>query len=570
MKIARRKSLCVLMFLLAAVGINAQESFPQYGKPLDIPMHLSATFAEMRAGHPHSGLDIKTDGVEGKPVYAVADGYVSRISVSPLGYGNALYITHNDGYTSVYGHLQRFNPSIVKYVRNYQYAHKTFAAQIFPTRTNFPVKKGDVIAYSGNSGGSGGPHLHFEVRHTASEKPVNPMYFGYSFPDAKKPVITGVSIYPVEKATIEKSPDPGYFHIAGQDGRYSLKDKPVVHVYGKIAFGICSYDQVGASANKNGPYTYELFLDNALRFKVECDSFAFSENRYVNSLIDYQHYMEKGSRYIRTEVDPNNRLSMIALKDGTIIVNQGDTVDVSLRVTDYSGNLSRVDFKVVGYAPVFVEPKVHFRSEYFVKADGTQNSEINIEDFSVVLPKGTLFRDEWIPTGITDAKDCCSRIYRFGNDNLAVFKAFKVRIRPQEKWTKDTRMFIACMDDKNKVSSIGGKMVDGYLETETRSLGRYAIKIDSVAPVVSPRNFKDKQAVSALKSLRFKISDDMSGIDTYNIYLNDEWVLGQYDAKNALLYYDFDSHIKKGNNRVKVVVKDGVGNTKTYKATVSY
>lgn len=570
MIVTGRKSLLILILLLGTVVLNAQESFPKYGKPLAIPMHLSATFAEMRIGHPHSGIDIKTDGVEGKPVYAVADGYISRIAVSPFGYGNALYIRHNDGYTSVYGHLQRFNPGVAKYVKDYQYAHKTFAVQIFPTRAKFPIKKGDIIAYSGNSGGSGGPHLHFEVRHTASEKPINPMYFGYAFSDNKKPIVTGVSIYPVEKATIEKSPEPMYFHVTGQDGRYQLKDMPIVHAYGKIAFGICAYDCVGTSANKNGPYSFELYLNSSLRFKVECDSFAFNENRYVNSLIDYRHYKEKGSRYIRTEVDPYNRLSMIDANNGTIIVNQGDTIDVSLRVTDYSGNLSRADFKVVGYAPIFVEPKMHLRSEYFVKADGTQNSEIRIEDFSVVLPKGTLFRDEWIPTAISDAKGYCSRIYRFGNDNLAVFKAFKVRIKPQEKWAGDTRMFIACLDDKDKVSSIGGKLVEGYLEAETRSLGRYAIMIDSVAPMVSPRNFKDKQSVSTLKSLRFKISDNMSGIDTYNIYLNDEWVLGQYDAKNALLYYEIDEHIKKGNNRVKVVVKDGVGNTKTYKATVSY
>lgn len=566
----RSKSLFLLIFLFFAAATNAQESFPKYGKPLNIPMYLSGTFAEMRVNHPHSGLDIKTDGEEGKPVYAVADGYVSRIGVSPYGFGNVLYVTHYDGYMSVYAHLQRFSSEIAKYVKDYQYANKTFTAQIYPIQTKFQLKKGDLIGYSGNSGGSGGPHLHFEIRHAASQKPVNPMFFGYTFTDNERPVVNGVSIYPVEKATVEKQTEPMYFHVTGKNGRYGLKDKPIVHAYGKIAFGVCAYDRVGSSANKNGPYSFELFLDENLHFKVESDSFAYNENRYVNSLIDYRHYKEKGSRYIRTEVDPYNRLSMIAENEGTAIVSQGDTIDVCLRVIDYSGNTSSVDFKVVGYAPIFVEPKTRSRSEYFVKADGTLNNEISIDDFSVVLEKGTLFRDEWIPTAASDAKDCCSRMYRFGNDYLAVYKAFKVRIRPQKEWAGDTRMFIAHIDDKGKTTSIGGKMVGDYMETETRSLGRYAVKIDSVAPMITPRNFKDKQSASELKSLRFKITDDMSGIDSYNIYLNDKWVLGQYDAKKALLYYDMDENMKKGNNRIKVVVKDGVGNTKTYNATVSY
>ena len=189
-------STLVLAFVLSAFWGVAQESFPNYGKPLDIPIYLSATFGEIRPNHIHAGLDIKTQGVEGKKVFAVADGYISRIGVSPYGYGNVLYITHYDGYTSVYAHLQRFSGEIAKYVKDYQYKHKKFASQIYPDKDKFPIKKGDLIAYSGNSGGSGGPHLHFEIRHTLSEKPVNPMYFGYKIEDNTRPLIQGVSVYP--------------------------------------------------------------------------------------------------------------------------------------------------------------------------------------------------------------------------------------------------------------------------------------------------------------------------------------------------------------------------------------
>ena len=560
-----------LMLCFVALGLMAQESFPKYGSPLDIPIYLSATFGELRPNHLHAGLDIKTQGVEGKKVYAVADGYVSRIGVSPYGYGNVLYITHYDGYTSVYGHLQRFSGEIAKYVKQYQYAHRKFASQIYPDADKFPVQKGDLIAYAGNSGGSGGPHLHFEIRHTASEKPVNPMYFGYKIDDNVRPLIQGVAVYPLgEESTLEGGIKPIYFDVTDNNGRYSLKDKSFVYANGEMAFGIRTFDQVGTSTNKNGPYLYELFLDDELAFQVEADSFSYSEPRYVNSLLDYRRYKQKKSSYVRTETDPFNKLQMIEVKNGTVTVEEGDTVNVCFKISDYAGNSSTARFKLVGTAPVEVERPQHRRSEYLVKADGTLNSEITIEDFNVSMERGTLFRDEWIQTGQRDAKGCCSHIYRFGNDELTTFKPFTIRIRPNEEWADHPKKYIAYFDNSGKVSSLGGKMKNGYMEVETRSMGEFTIKIDSVAPTIRASNFKDGQAVSSLKSLRFKISDDMTGIETYDIYLDDVWVLGQYDAKNALLYYEIDDKMKKGSNNVKVVVTDAVGNKKTLNAKVVY
>ena len=562
----------LLFLVLSVLGLKAQESFPQYGEPMDIPIYLSATFGELRPNHLHAGLDIKTQGVEGKKVYAIADGYVSRIGVSPYGYGNVLYVTHSDGYTSVYAHLQRFSGEIAKYVKEYQYKHKKYAAQIYPDADKFPVKKGDLIAYSGNSGGSGGPHLHFEIRHTGSEKPVNPMYFGYKIQDKVKPLIQGVAIYPLgDESTLEGGIKPIYFDVTGDNGRYSLKDKNYVYANGEISFGVRAFDQVGTSTNKNGPYLYELFLDDELAFQVEADSFSYSEPRYVNSLLDYRHYKQKKTSYVRTETDPFNKLQMIAKRNGTIAIGEGDTVNVRFKISDYAGNSSSIQFKVVGTAPVEVERPMHRRSEYFVKADGTMNADITIEAFSVSMERGTLFRDEWIPTGQRDEKGCCSRIYRFGTDEMTTFKNYSVSIQPEERWMVDAKkMFVAYIDNNGKVSSLGGTMKSGRMVTETRNMGEFTIKIDSIAPKVSTTNFKDGQSVSNLSSLRFKITDDMTGIETYDIYLDGVWVLGKYDAKNALLYYEIDEKMKKGTNNVKVVVTDGVGNSKTLNAKVVY
>ena len=567
----RLRPLFALFLSFIAFGTMAQESVPKYGSPLDIPIYLSATFGELRPNHLHAGLDIKTQGVEGKKVYAVADGYVSRIGVSPYGYGNVLYITHYDGYTSVYAHLQRFSGEIAKFVKQYQYAHKKFASQIYPDTDKFPIKKGDLIAYAGNSGGSGGPHLHFEIRHTASEKPVNPMYFGYKIDDNVRPLIQGLAVYPLgEESTLEGGIKPMYFDVEGTNGKYSLKDRKFVYANGEVAFGIRTFDQVGTSTNKNGPYLYELFLDDELAFQVEADSFSYSEPRYVNSLLDYRRYKQKKSSYVRTETDPYNKLHMIEVKNGTTVVEEGDTVNVRFKISDFAGNTATASFKLVGTAPVEVERPQHRRSEYFVKADGSLNSDITIQEFNVSMEKGTLFRDEWIQTGQRDEKGCCSRIYRFGNDELTTFKPFTIRIRPNEEWADHPRKYIAYYDNSGKVSSLGGKMKNGCMEVETRSMGEYTIKIDSVAPTLRASNFKDGEAVSALKSLRFKISDDMTGIETYDIYLDDVWVLGQYDAKNALLYYEIDEKMKKGTNNVKVVVTDGVGNKKTLNLKVVY
>lgn len=568
----KKRTFLILAFALASLGVIGQEHFPTYPSPVDFPIYLSATFGELRPNHLHAGLDIKTQGVEGKKIYAVADGYISRIGVSPYGYGNVLYVTHYDGYTTVYAHLQRFTSEIAKYVKQYQYKHKKFTSQIYPDKDCFPVKKGDVIAYSGNSGGSGGPHLHFEIRHTTSEKPVNPMYFGFEIEDKMRPIILGVSAYPLgDSSTLEGGIKPMYFSVEeGGKGRYRLKDRPIVYGNGDISFGVCSYDIVGTSTNKDGPYLYELFLDDELAFQVEVDSFSYSEPRYVNSLLDYRHYKQKKSSYVRTETDPFNKLHMISKRNGIAKVGLGDTVDVCFKISDYEGNYATASFKLVGTEPVEVERPERRRNEYFVKADGTMNSHIEIDDFSVSMEKGTFFRDEWVRTGQRDEKGCCSRIYRFGDEEMTTFKNLVVRIRPGEKWANDSRLYIASIDKNGKVSSLGGEMKNGCLETKTHTMGEYAIKVDSVAPVVKASNFKDGQSVSQLKSLRFKISDDMTGVATYDIYLDDVWVLGQYDAKNALLYYEFDEKIKKGTNNVKVIVTDGVGNKKTLQTKVVY
>ena len=224
------RSLLVLLAMALTLPTIAQ-TYPQYRSPLDIPLMLSATFAEIRPNHVHAGIDICTQSAEGKKVYAVADGYISRIGVSPYGYGNVVYITHNDGFTTVYAHLQRFSTEVGKYVKQYQYKNKKYTSQIYLDKDTFPVKRGDVIGISGNSGSSGGPHLHFEIRYTGSEKPVNPLFFGYKIEDNVRPTINGVSVYPVgDSSIVEGGIKPKYYSLAEPTrGTYTLKEREFVH-----------------------------------------------------------------------------------------------------------------------------------------------------------------------------------------------------------------------------------------------------------------------------------------------------------------------------------------------------
>ena len=566
----RCKILILLLFTYSLL-FSQNEKFPQYPNPVKIPISLSATFAELRSNAFHAGVDIRTQGVEGKEVFAVADGYVSRIGVSPYGYGKVLYITHNDGFTSVYAHMSKFNKMITDFVKDKQYKDESFAQNIMLKENEFPIKRGDFLGFTGNSGSSGGPHLHYEIRYTKTQEPVNPLYFGLKIKDTKKPVIKGLAIYPLENSIVNNNDTTIYLNVNYKEGVYSL-DNSIFTVSGDIAFGINVYDQADGANNKNGPYSIELFADNELIFNIISDKYSYNETRYINSLIDYSRYIKNKERFVRTEIDKYNNLGLYETRKGVVPVNQGDTINMKYVVKDYNGNKSVLNFTLIGVKLHVneIDNLVYDTESYYEVIDGN-SLNITLKDFEMDIPKMAFYRDVVIETTLSDTMSniYSDYVYHIGNEEIPVHKKATLRIKPKTDYIGDTLLYVALLNTDNKFVFLGNKTVDDYIEAKTNVLGSYLIARDTIAPSIIPVNFKTNSYISENWSLRVEIEDKETGIKDYAMFVNGRWVLADYDAKNKLLMYQIDDHIKEGDNILKVVVTDMVGNKNIYSTTLT-
>ncbi|MEG1199654.1 MAG: M23 family metallopeptidase, partial [Algoriella sp.] len=334
----------ILNLLLSTIvfGQRAEQPKPEtypkniFQNPLEIANYLAGNFGELRANHFHAGLDIKTQQREGLKVKAIGHGYISRINISPTGYGNALYIDHPNGYTSVYAHLREFTPELQEYVRKQQYANETFKIELHPKPNELPIKIGDLIALSGNSGGSGGPHLHFEIRDTKSEEPINPFYFGFDLPDSKKPSILGLYAYPILGDVNQKT------------NRVVVANGGIISASGKIGFGVKAYDKQNGSENNNGIHQINISVNDEPIYTFTANRFSFDEARAINATCDYADMQKNNSWVYQGFVKDGNPLRLFSnLKNNGILdVVDGETYKIKIEVKDYAGNASTSQFTV--------------------------------------------------------------------------------------------------------------------------------------------------------------------------------------------------------------------------------
>lgn len=519
--------------------------------PVKIPLALSANFGELRIDHFHSGIDIKTQGVTGKEVVAAASGYVYRISVSPGGFGRALYVRHPSGYSTVYGHLDRFTPEIEEYVKKSQYEKRSFTVSLFLTAEKFPFKQGEIIAWSGNSGGSSGPHLHYEIRKSDSEIPVNPLLFEFGAGDDIKPVIEKLVIYPVDHNTlVNGKKNVLKIPVSGGSGRYHINSGNTITISGAAGFGIKSYDLLNDAYNKCGVYSIELKVDSATIFKYVMDQFAFSESKYVNSHVDYDSYMREKTYYERAFVLPNDRLKAYREVINRGIFNFTDSArhHVEIILADVHNNSSSLTFNVISEPPAGPEIKPYQKD--LIPMHYNRTNKFTSGNIAITIPTGSLYdtiyfryrKDRGIIGMFSD-------VHYIHNKYTPLHKAYSLSIKPDSvPEGKASKMLIIQMGDDFSKSSLGGTWTEGHLTADATSFGMFYVGIDTVAPAILTNGLIPGADLSGKKELRIRIMDDLSGIKSYEPSIDGKWALFEYDQKNNVLIYKFDpERITKGS-----------------------
>ncbi len=568
--------ICLNIFisLLISTVSYAQQNYPkgEFISPVEFPLLLSGTFAELRSNHFHSGIDIRTQGVEGKKILACADGYVSRIRISPFGFGKTVYITHPNGYSTVYAHLSGFNPEIAAWSKAEQYRMEQFDVDLFPQAGLISVKQGDLIGYSGNSGSSQGPHLHFEIRDSKTERPVNPLLFGLAVKDFTRPTINGIRLYPEgDNALINGKSIPFNPGIAGWGLSYRLSKSDTIEVSGGVSFGINAHDLLSGSNNKNGINRITVFNGSEIFFEWNAESFSFSETRYINSFIDYATYTSSRERYMRTKVEPNNKLSLYkkVTEYGILNVRADIIYPVRIEIADGSGNASAINFVIRGKAAQngVIKPKIEGQVFSYKRLNRFVTPHLKISMPGSCLYDSIVF--EYNSTA-SDGKSCAP-VHMIHNAETPVHDYYDLSIRVDQAYHKLAgKLLVVSLNSKDKPSSLGGNFQNGFVNARAREFGRFTVMADTLAPVIKPLNITNNKNISAQQSIRISISDNLSGIKSYRGTLNGKWILMDYDPKNKLLEYHFDELLNQGVNRFSLEVADDAGNKSSYNALLTY
>lgn len=558
-----KKSYLFLFFVVFLFhGTFAQSEIPTgyFNSPLGIDLILSGNFGELRANHFHSGLDIKTQQREGLPIYASADGYISRINIGHFGYGKALYIQHPNGYTTVYAHMQRFAGEIQKHVKHHQYQKESYEIELFPGKTILPVKKGDLIGYSGNTGGSGGPHLHFEIR-DSSQRPMNPLLFGIDVPDSRKPIINSLFAYPLnENSQINNSENRTKIRLIKMgEGVYKTED---FTAFGDIGFGVSTEDQLDGASNKNGVYAIETKLNATKKFEVKFDKFSFNETRYLNRYIDYQYYQTDRSRIQKLFRESNNPLSVIVDEDNNGILNikEGQNYSYTITVKDFKGNSSSIIVPIKGERKPVHFPKVFDATYEFVYANHSHS--LTKGKFSIYFPSNTLYEDAYLD--ISASGDTL----KLHNNEIPLHKNVSITADISDYPKEDhEKLFIGKINYRRTPNYVNTTRKEDKLIGSTRDLGEFTIAYDTLPPLIQPMNFADGKWISDQKVLRIKITDNLSGISSYRATINGKFVLMEYEYKTNMLTYDFKDGVNDSTeNNLKLIVIDNVGNSATFEA----
>ncbi|MFH2095710.1 MAG: M23 family metallopeptidase [Bacteroidota bacterium] len=555
-------SLCWLFFV--PLTFFAQNPVSDYQLPLAPPALLSATFGELRTNHFHAGIDFKTNQETGKEVFAVSDGYISRIRVSPWGYGKTLYINHPDGYTSVYAHLSSFSNKIEKYSTEKQYEKQKFQIDITIPENQLPVRKGEIIALSGNTGSSAGPHLHFEIRETDSEFPVDPLRFFKSITDDIPPVITALYLYDNEGEN--KKIYPAVY----KEDHYILNETVIIEP--NAGLGLETYDNVSGSSNKCGVKSILLMLDSMVIYEFDIRRFSYAETRYINSHMDYEEKSLRNTEIHKLFLEPGNLLNNYNTIVDNGLLDPGDTIlhKAYCTVTDFRDNQTTLAFliKMTGNTN---------RSTTPVKYQLIFDEDYRFENklLKVFIPANALYKNikKLKIDTIARLPKCISSIYTIHSSSVPLHKKMKIAIHPDSiDFHILDKVIIARVNEKNKIISCGGNPENGYITEDVDRFGNYCLMADTIPPKIKPLNiYKDAWFVND-KTIKIQVTDNLSGIDVYDGFIDGKWVLFEYEPKQNLIFYNFDNRIEQTGkqHRLNIEVKDERKNIASYKTTFYY
>ena len=556
--------LVLLGFITHASGqqIFSENKYPlvDFRPPLDItPPALAGSFGELRANHFHSGADFRTNQRQGYPVYAVADGYIARIRIQNTGFGNALYINHPNGYTSVYGHLQRYNAKLSSVAKTLQYQKKSFEIDEFPAAEQIPVHKGDIIAYSGNTGSSGGPHLHFEIRDTKTEATINPQLFGIEVPDHVKPGISALYVYQLNNQPFSEHISKQRISLIGANGIYRINAP--LNLSGNVGFGIVTTDRHSGASGLNGVYSITLEVDGSPVYTSALERFKFENSKAINSHIDYSAYLDSRISIQKSFVDPGNPLGIYSnlVNRGRIDFNDGQVHELKYIITDVKGNTSILPFRVQAGQQTSPMTSLAPKGKLFPY---NQVNELSTDSVKIILPMGTLYND--LDFQYKAGKETVARgyspVHQIQNRYTPLHTGFELWIKPSRELGELASKAVIVSTGG---ASQGGQYIDGFVKASPRNFGNFYISVDTIPPVISALNITEGKNMAQLGKMSFKIRDNLSGIKSFNGYIDGNWVLMEFDQKTATLSHSFDSSTTPGKHKLELTVVDMKDNSKT-------
>lgn len=553
-------------YFLALILLIIQTAiYAQYGEPLNLPPALSANFGELRNNHFHSGIDFKTQQVVNKPVFAVADGYISRISVSPGGYGLAIYINHPmENHTSVYGHLNSFSKPIAEYVELKQYEKESFRVDLQLKPDEMPVTKGVQIALSGNTGSSGGPHLHFEIRDIKTQAPLDPlMYVAKNVRDTQKPDLRGVAFYPIAgQGIINASTTPTRLNISKSKAGNPLPLQKTMNAWGKIGVGVKAYDKMDGQANIYGVKHIRLFVDEQQVFSSTINEYLFSETRMLNSFIDFEDWRNNNSFFMKSFIEPGNKLRLYeSVNKGYININEERPYLMKYELEDHFGNITIYEFTVNGLLQEIPrQPKCENYMAW------QYHNKYVAYDLVLNIPEGNLYTDFCFTHTVEPnvANKYYSDIHEVNKTPIPLNNSGNIWIKIESDTLSERSKYGVVRVNRNRDSWMGGTYKHGGMELNINELGnRYAISIDTVAPTITPLS---PQTWKQNGRIRLILSDDKSGVSYFRGTIDDQYVLFKHDSKSNVYTYTFDRArlTELPVKRFKFIARDGVGNERVY------